>query len=81
MLFQLVEKHGEILFNLIKDKVDPKRKVFFVYGGTETDDREKLEQSQKSRTTQLLSLLSGRLALVSIFVIYTTLFLVLKSPL
>ena len=41
-LFQLVEKHGEILFNLIKEKADPKRKVFFVYGGTETDDREKI---------------------------------------
>ena len=41
-LFQLVEKHGEILYKLIKEKVDPKRKVFFVYGGTETNDREKI---------------------------------------
>lgn len=41
-LFQLVEKHGENLFNLIKQKADPKRKVFFVYGGTETEDREKI---------------------------------------
>ena len=41
-LFQLVEKHGEILYNLIKEKADPNRKVFFVYGGTETDDREKI---------------------------------------
>ena len=42
LLFQLVEKHGEILFNLIKEKADPKRKVFFVYGGTETNDREQI---------------------------------------
>ena len=41
-LFQLVEKHGEILHKLIKEKVDPKRKVFFVYGGTETNDREQI---------------------------------------
>jgi len=41
-LFQLVEKHGEILYKLIKEKVDPKRKVFFVYGGTETNDREQI---------------------------------------
>jgi superfamily II DNA or RNA helicase len=41
-LFQLVEKHGEILYNLIKEKADPNRKIFFVYGGTETDDREKI---------------------------------------
>ena len=42
MLFQLVEKHGEILFNLIKEKADQKRKVFFVFGGTDTDDREQI---------------------------------------
>lgn len=41
-LFQLVEKHGDQLYQLIKDKVDPNRKVFFVYGGTETGDREKI---------------------------------------
>ena len=42
MLFQLVEKHGEILFNLIKEKADQERKVFFVFGGTDTDDREQI---------------------------------------
>ena len=42
LLFQLVEKHGEILHKLIQEKADPGRKVFFVYGGTETDDREKI---------------------------------------
>ena len=42
LLFQLVEKHGEILFNLIKEKADQKRKVFFVFGGTDTDDREQI---------------------------------------
>ena len=41
-LFQLVEKHGDQLHQFIKEKADPKRKVFFVYGGTETDDREKI---------------------------------------
>ena len=40
VLFQYVEKHGKILLKLIKDKVDKERKVFFVYGGTETVDRE-----------------------------------------
>ena len=42
LLFQLVEKHGEILFNLIKEKADKDRKVFFVFGGTDTDDREQI---------------------------------------
>lgn len=40
VLFQYVEKHGKVLYELIKNKVHDKRKVFFVYGGTETTDRE-----------------------------------------
>ena len=40
VLFQYVEKHGKVLYDLIKNKVHDKRKVFFVYGGTETTDRE-----------------------------------------
>jgi len=40
VLFQYVEKHGKVLYDLIKDKVHDKRKVFFVYGGTDTSDRE-----------------------------------------
>lgn len=40
VLFQYVEKHGKVLYDLIKNKVHDERKVFFVYGGTETSDRE-----------------------------------------
>jgi superfamily II DNA or RNA helicase len=40
VLFQFVEKHGKVLYDLIKEKADEDRKVFFVYGGTETSDRE-----------------------------------------
>jgi superfamily II DNA or RNA helicase len=40
-LFTYVEKHGRVLLDLIKEKVDnSNRKVFFVYGGTEAEDRE-----------------------------------------
>ncbi len=38
-LFKLVEKHGVVLHSLMKDF---DRKVFFVYGGTDTDTREKI---------------------------------------
>ena len=34
-LFHLVEKHGKILY----DKVKEKENVYFVYGGTETNTR------------------------------------------
>jgi superfamily II DNA or RNA helicase len=41
VLFTYVEKHGRVLLDLIKEKVDnSNRKVFFVYGGTEAEDRE-----------------------------------------
>ena len=39
LLFQLVDKHGVLLYNEIKT-LD--RKVFFVYGGTTTEAREKV---------------------------------------
>ena len=42
-LFQFVEKHGEPLYNLIKDKYKD-RKVFFVYGGVDTDTREQIRE-------------------------------------
>lgn len=40
VLFQFVEKHGKVLYEMIKEKVHKDRKVFFVYGGTDTSDRE-----------------------------------------
>src|SRR5210317_887040 len=40
-LFQYVEKHGMLLKKLIEDKADDK-KVFFVYGGVEAEEREKI---------------------------------------
>ena len=40
VLFQFVEKHGKVLYDLIKNKVHEGRKVFFVYGGTDVSDRE-----------------------------------------
>ena len=40
VLFQYVEKHGKVLYEAIKKKAHDDRKIFFVYGGTETSDRE-----------------------------------------
>jgi superfamily II DNA or RNA helicase len=39
VLFTYVEKHGKILLDLIKEKAG-NRHVFFVFGGTEAEDRE-----------------------------------------
>jgi superfamily II DNA or RNA helicase len=43
VLYQMVEKHGKILFDMIKEKAG-ERKVFFVHGGTETTDREEVRR-------------------------------------
>jgi len=40
VLFQFVEKHGKILYDLIKERAHDTRKVFFVHGGVATVDRE-----------------------------------------
>ena len=41
VLFQYVEKHGKSLHEMIQQK-EPNRKVFFVYGGTDTEQREQI---------------------------------------
>ena len=41
ILFQLVEKHGKNLHQIIQDKAEDGRKVFYIYGGVETEEREK----------------------------------------
>ena len=42
-LFQLVEKHGKILYEEIS-KIAKDRKVFFVYGGVDSLEREKIRE-------------------------------------
>jgi superfamily II DNA or RNA helicase len=41
VLFQFVEKHGKILYQLINEE-KKKRKVFFVFGGTDVEVRESI---------------------------------------
>ena len=42
VLFQFVEKHGQVLYDIINSKVGDTRKVFFVHGGTDTETREQI---------------------------------------
>ena len=43
VLYQMVEKHGQVLFDMIKDRAG-NRKVFFIHGGVDTEDRESVRQ-------------------------------------
>lgn len=44
VLFNLVEGHGKPLYNLIKEKANPNRKIFFVSGEVGAVDREQIRE-------------------------------------
>jgi superfamily II DNA or RNA helicase len=54
VLFQFVEKHGKLLYDLIKEKAHSERKIFFVYGGTETTDREAIRHITEGETDAII---------------------------
>jgi superfamily II DNA or RNA helicase len=43
VLYQMVEKHGQVLYDMIKEKAGD-RKVFFIHGKVDTEDREMVRQ-------------------------------------
>lgn len=51
-LFQLVEKHGKILYEEVAKNTD--RKVYFVYGGTSTDVREDIRGLVENDTDAII---------------------------
>ena len=55
VLFQYVEKHGKILYDLISDTLDHKaRRIFFVFGGTETKDRETIRSITENEKNAII---------------------------
>lgn len=42
--FALVERHGKVLYEMMQSMVEAGRKVYFVYGGTDKDDREEIRK-------------------------------------
>jgi len=51
---QYVEKHGVPLYENIKEKAEEGRKVFFVYGGTETVDRENIRSIVENENNAII---------------------------
>jgi superfamily II DNA or RNA helicase len=59
-LFQLVESHGKILYDLIKDsKLIGNRKVFFIHGKTEIEDRESIRSIVESEENAIIIASNG----------------------
>lgn len=55
ILYQMVDKHGKILYNMIKDAENiGGRSVFFVHGGTDTDDRESIRKIMEKENNAII---------------------------
>jgi len=54
VLFQYVEKHGKVLHDLIQEKAHDNRKIFFVFGGTATSDREAIRHITESESDAII---------------------------
>ena len=52
VLFQFVEKHGNVLHDMIKNATD--RKVFYVYGGTDTETREQIRAITENEESAII---------------------------
>jgi superfamily II DNA or RNA helicase len=54
LLFRFVEKHGSILYDMIKKGSSGNRKIFFVYGGTPADTREQIRHAVESEHNAII---------------------------
>ena len=53
LLFQYVEKHGKVLYEML-EKADKDRKVFFVFGGTDTETREEIRALTEKESNAII---------------------------
>lgn len=54
VFFNYVEKHGKILYDMIKEKAKDDRKVFYIHGGTGVEDREKIRKIVESEQSAII---------------------------
>jgi len=53
VLFNLVEKHGKVLRDIIEDKIEDGRRLFYVSGETKTNDREAVRKIVESQSNSI----------------------------
>ena len=53
LLFRFVEKHGQLLYDMIKEESHD-RKIFFVYGGVDSDTRERIRHIVESESNAII---------------------------
>tara|TARA_A100001391_G_scaffold93268_1_gene61752 strand:+ start:4203 stop:5660 length:1458 start_codon:yes stop_codon:yes gene_type:complete len=54
ILYTRVESHGMIIHDLINNNCDDSRKIFFIYGGVETEERERVRQIIESEKDAII---------------------------
>lgn len=54
VLFQYVEKHGKLLYDMILEKTHEGRTVFFVHGGTDTEQREEVRRITEQQNDAII---------------------------
>lgn len=54
ILFAMVEKHGRVLHEIINSEVGKERKVFFVYGGVDTEERELIRELTEKENNAII---------------------------
>lgn len=54
LLFQYVDKHGKVLYEMLKEKAKVGRKVFFVHGGIEAEDREEIRAITETQNDAII---------------------------
>ena len=54
VLYTRVESHGKILYDLINSQCNDDRKIFFIHGGVETEEREEVRSIIESETNSII---------------------------
>ena len=54
VLFSRVEGHGQPLYDLINNNISPNRHVFFIHGGVETEEREKVREITEKENNAII---------------------------
>jgi superfamily II DNA or RNA helicase len=53
LLFQFVEKHGQVLFDNLK-KAEPERSIYFIHGGVDAEEREEVRRIVESESNAII---------------------------
>ena len=54
LLFNYVDKHGKVLHEMLSNRVKDSRKVFFIHGGTDVEDRESIRKIIESEHNAII---------------------------